>query len=228
MPQETGQTAGDDGADPGQVWMLAFQRGDDAAFTALVHHYGARVHAFFRRGGADPAAAEDLAQETFLRIARARDRYEPTAKFTTWLHRILFRISLNDATRNRWRHSVGIGGGRGELGAGETDGSNLPELVSSAESLPGRALAQAELREQVRAAVAALPEPQRTALLLHRFEDRSYAEVAAALGLSLPAVKSLLFRARDNVRRRLAPLLADDRKLRGERNDVRDEVDHGL
>ncbi len=222
MPQATG----DECADPGQAWMLAFQRGDEAAFTALVRHYGARVIAFFRRAGADPSAAEDLAQEAFLRVARARERYEPTAKFTTWLHRILFRIALNDATRNRWRRTIGIEAGRGELGAGEGDGRvgprGLPELVAAAESLPVHELAQADLREQVRAAVAALPEPQRSALLLHRFEERSCEEIAEVLGLTVPAVKSLLFRARDNVRRRLAPLLGDGAGGGG------DEVRHGL
>jgi len=222
MPQATG----DDCADPGQAWMLAFQRGDDAAFTVLVRHYGSRVIAFFRRAGADPSAAEDLAQEAFLRVARARDRYEPTAKFTTWLHRILYRIALNDATRNRWRRSIGIGAGRGEIDAGGSDGSggsrDLPERVAAADSLPVHELAQAELREQVRSAVAALPEPQRTALLLHRFEERSCEEIAETLGLTVPAVKSLLFRARDNVRRRLAPLLGDDA------GGDRDEVRHGL
>lgn len=221
MPQVTGEHD----ADPGQAWMLAYQRGEEAAFTALVHHYGARVVAFFRRGGADPSAAEDLAQEAFLRVARARDRYEPTAKFSTWLHRIVFRIALNDATRNRWRRSIGIGGGRGEIGEGAAaaDGAArraLPELTAAAELAPSRQLAQAELREQVRTAVAALPEPQRTALLLHRFEERSCEEIAEALALSIPAVKSLLFRARDNLRKQLAPLLGE--------TPGAEEVHHGV
>jgi len=199
MPEATGEG----GLDPGRQWMLAFQRGDDAAFTALVRHYGARIVAFFRRGGADAAAAEDLAQEALLRIARARDRYEPTAKFTTWLHRILFRIALNDAARNRWRRAVGFDANAG-----------APEPAAEEGEGPGAALDRSELREAVRAAVASLPEPQRTALLLHRFEHCPYDEVAATLGLSLAALKSLLFRARENLKRRLAPRF--------------DEVDHGL
>ncbi|MBL8840022.1 MAG: sigma-70 family RNA polymerase sigma factor [Planctomycetes bacterium] len=198
--------------DPGQAWMAAFQRGDEAAFTALVAHYGARVVSFFRRAGADASAAEDLAQEAFLRVARARDRYEPTAKFTTWLHRILFRIALNDAARNRWRRSVGFAAPR-ELEEGPTPGA--PEPLADATQAPLPALTRDEVRRQVRAAVAELPEPQRTALLLHRFEECSQEEVATTLGLSVPAVKSLLFRARENVRKRLAALLGD-------------EVDHGM
>ncbi len=209
-------TTPDMAADPGQAWMLAFQRGDDAAFTRIVVHYGARVVAFSRRAGADATSAEDLAQEAFLRVARAKERYEPTAKFSTWLHRILFRIALNDGTRNRWRRAVAFKAQR-EIDEGAP---GLPEPTALADAAPPVALSLAELREQVRAAVAELPEPQRTALLLHRFESCSYEEVGTTLGLSLPAVKSLLFRARENVKKRLAPLLRDGRNG--------DEVTDGL
>jgi len=201
----------DPGADPGRSWMLEFQRGDEAAFRSLVLHYGERVAAFFRRSGADRASAEDLAQEAFLRVARARDRYEPTAKFSTWLHRILFRMATNDRTRNRWRRAVPIAASRDR----DPRDVALPEPASEPGADPAAGASLTELRERVRAAVAALPEPQRTALLLHRFEGCSYEEVGATLGLSMPAVKSLLFRARDNVKQRLEPLL-------------REEVDHGM
>lgn len=193
--------------DPGQRWMLAFQRGDERAFTALVEHFGGRVVGFFRRAGADAAAAEDLAQEAFLRVARARDRYEPSARFTTWLHRILFRIALNDAARNRWRRAVAFA-------AVEEPRRDAPPEPESALPAPDHALERGELREQVRAAIRELPEPQRTALLLHRYEECSCEEIGATLGLSVAAIKSLLFRARENVRKRLAPLFGD-------------EVDHG-
>ena len=161
-------------------------------------HYGERVAAFFRRAGADRATAEDLAQEAFLRVARARERYEPSAKFSTWLHRILFRMAVNEGSRNRWRRALPISDARAAPRADPAEGAALSEM-----------------KEQVRDAVAALEEPQRTALLLHRFEGCSYEEVGATLGLSLPAVKSLLFRARENVKQRLLPLL-------------REEVGHGM
>jgi RNA polymerase sigma-70 factor (ECF subfamily) len=191
--------------------MVEFQRGDDGAFRRLVLHYGERIAAFFRRAGADAASAEDLAQEAFLRVARARDRYEPTARFTTWLHRILFRMAMNDRQRNRWRRAVPIAPSRRR---DESEPAH-PEPMEERRSDPAEAVSLLELRERVRGAVADLPEPQRTALLLHRFEGCSYDEVGAALELSLPAVKSLLFRARENVRKRLLPLLAH-------------EVNHGL
>ncbi len=193
-------------ADPGRAWMLDYQRGDDAAFRRIVVHFGERIAAFFRRAGADSTTAEDLAQEAFLRIARARDRYEPTAKFTTWLHRILHRMAMNEGTRNRWRRALPFRASRGR----DDREPGLPELSDEPRFDPAEAVSLAELKERVRAAVADLPEPQRTALLLHRFEGCSYEQVGATLDLSLPAVKSLLFRARENVKQRLLPLLREE------------------
>jgi RNA polymerase sigma-70 factor (ECF subfamily) len=192
--------------DPGQDWMLAFQRGDEAAFECIVVHYGARVAAFFRRCGADSSAAEDLAQETFLRIARARHRYIPTAKFTTWLHRIISRIAANEGTRNRWRRSTTIQSGRSD----EERRPGILELEDTPRADPAAIVSLNDLRARVRTAVAELPEPQRTALILNRFQGASYDEVAAALDLSIPAVKSLLFRARENVKERLLPFLSEE------------------
>lgn len=191
--------------DPGQLWMVAFQRGDASAFEQIVLHYGPRVVAFFRRCGADGAAAEDLAQEAFLRVAKARDRYEPTAKFTTWLRRITSRIAVNDGTRNRWRRSTAIQQGHGD----EDATRGVPELAAAAAD-PAAIVSIDEIRAHVRLVVAELPEPQRTALLLNRFEGATYDEVADALDLSIPAVKSLLFRARENVRLRLRRFLREE------------------
>jgi len=186
--------------------MVAFQQGDEAAFTRLVVHYGSRVVSFFRRCGADRTSAEDLAQEAFLRIARARDRYEPTARFTTWLYRILSNLAANDGTRNRWRRAMTIQSGRRD----EDLAPGIPEVADSARSDPAAIVSTDDLRAHVRAAVADLPEPQRTALILNRFEGANYEEVAAALDLSIPAVKSLLFRARESVRQRLLPFLTEE------------------
>jgi RNA polymerase sigma-70 factor (ECF subfamily) len=192
--------------DPGQEWMVAFQKGDESAFERIVLHYGARIVGFFRRCGADRSSAEDLAQEAFLRIARARDRYEPTAKFTTWLHRIIARIAANDGTRNRWRRSTTIQSGRRD----EERQPGIREVEDTPRADPAAIVSINDLRARVRVAVAELPEPQRTALVLNRFQGASYDEVAAALDLSIPAVKSLLFRARENVKERLLPFLSEE------------------
>jgi len=192
--------------DPGQGWMAEFQRGDDAAFERIVVHYGDRVLAFFRRCGADRSSAEDLAQEAFLRIARARDRYEPTARFTTWLYRILARIAANDGTRNRWRRATTIRQERHD----DDPQPGIPELAAPHAADPAAIALVDDLRARVRAAVAELPESQRIALVLNRFEGASYDDVAAALDLSIPAVKSLLHRARENLKQRLLPFLQQE------------------
>ncbi len=192
-------------SDPGRGWMLALKRGEEDAFRNIVQHYGRRIVSFFVRYGADGGTAEDLAQEAFLRIYRARDRYEPTARFSTWLHRILHRLAMNEGTRNRWRRAVSLST-RGD----EEESPALPELAEEETEGPAEHLDQQEVRQQVRDAVAALPENQRTALVLNRFQGLSYEEVAEVLEMKIPAVKSLLFRARENVRKQLTPLLQED------------------
>lgn len=184
------QTGGD--GDPGKQWMLELQQGDETALRRIVRHYGPRIVSFFRRFGADEDTAEDLAQEALLRIYRARERYEPSARFSTWLHRILHRIAINDGTRNRWRKAVSL-----EASASGADPADQVHVE--------------ELRELVRRAVQALPDRQRTALLLNRFEGLSYEDVGQVLGMKVPAVKSLLFRARENVKNLLTPLLREER-----------------
>ena len=190
--------------DPGRDWMLRYQRGDEDSFRRLVEHYSVRVVRHLRRFGADAETARDLCQEVFLRVVRARERYEPTARFGTWLYRIVHRIAMNDAERNRWRRSVSM-----EERVTGIDSEGVPPPVDGNGSPVGR-LQDEEQRQQVREAVAALPDSQRTALLLNRFEGFSYEEVAEAMELQIPAVKSLLFRARCGVRRFLEARAAEE------------------
>jgi RNA polymerase sigma-70 factor (ECF subfamily) len=183
--------------------MLAFRAGDEAAFSVLLErHRNAVVNLAYRYLG-NRADAEDLAQEVFLRVCRARERWRPDAKFSTWLYRIAANACLNEVRDRKSRvttRAVPIGreGERGFVG---------PIRDTRAES-PERAAEREELHARVREAVAALPERQRLALLLNKFHDLGYEELAAALELSVPAAKSLLTRARENVRRALEPYLA--------------------
>lgn len=195
----------DESSDPGKAWMLALQSGDEAAFHQILQHYGRGVQVFFRAMGADRASAEDLMQEVFLRIYRARRRYQPSARFSTWLHRIVKRIAINEGMRNRWRRARPLVGEEDPAAEG-----GLPVPADERQPSPLRRLEADEVRAQVRTAVLGLPTSQRTALLLHRFQGLSYEEVGEILGLKLPAVKSLLFRARENVRKVLAPLLGEE------------------
>jgi RNA polymerase sigma-70 factor (ECF subfamily) len=149
----------------------------------------------------DTAAAEDLAQEVFLRVYRARKQYSPSAKFTTWLFRIATNLALNSIRDNRRR--------RLEVSIDEPPGEDEPPR-----ELPAREL---RIDEQmvnedrvafIRRAVQALPEKQRAAVLLHKYEEMDYAEIAKILNCSESALKSLLFRAYETLRTQLAPLVA--------------------
>ena len=155
--------------------MLALGRGDDDAFRSIVEHYGRRVHSLFHRAGADMDSADDLTQEVFLRIYRARERYEPRAKFSTWLHRIVHRIAINEGTRNRWRRAVRF---QTET-VGERTGRGLSEPIETNETDPLAQLTNHELNAQVREAVQSLPDSQRTALLMNRFQNSGRSVVPA-------------------------------------------------
>jgi len=181
--------------------MLAVQAGDEGAFRALVdRHRNAIVNLAWRYLG-NRTDAEDLAQEVFLKVYRARRRYRPDAKFTTWLYRVAVNASLNEVRNRKNRATFGAV----TLGGGDEGARGLDPAGDPANGAPDAALERAELRERVRAAVGELPDRQRMALLLNKFHGLGYQELSDALGLSIPAVKSLLVRARENVRRALEP-----------------------
>ncbi len=182
--------------------MLAVRAGDMDAFACLVdRHRNGIVNLSYRYLG-NRADAEDLAQEVFLRVFRARDRYRPEAKFTTWLYRVAVNASLNEvrSRKNRPTHAAA------NLRAGEDD-DGVPMIADEDATSPHDAAEREELRAHVRAAVAELPDRQRLALLLNKFHGQGYQEIADALELTIPAVKSLLVRARESVRQRIEPYL---------------------
>jgi RNA polymerase sigma-70 factor (ECF subfamily) len=188
--------------DPNVQLMLRAQEGDDGAFAELVSQYQDRLVGIFCHLLKDREAAEDVAQDVFLRIYRARHAYRPTAKFSTWLFRIANNVASN------YRRSKGH---RKEVALNVRDSGPIgprPEerLVKDKSSLmPARMADRAELQTVVQAALETLNDRQRMALLLHRFENMSYADIGAAMELSSAAVKSLLSRARENLRIVLEP-----------------------
>jgi len=174
--------------------MLRVKEGDDTSFAALLERYRAPVIHFIYRMVQSQHIAEELAQDVFLRVYRARKGYEPNAKFTTWLFRIATHIALN-----------AIRDGRGEratesLDDQEAKASELPDRRRTIEQVM---VEYARLAE-VRRAVQALPAKQRAAVLMHKYHELDYAQIARALGCSESAVKSLLFRAYETLRRKLA------------------------
>lgn len=186
--------------DPDVQLMLRVKQGDDEAFTQLMEAYQDRLTGIFYHILQNQDAAEDLAQDVFLRVYRARHTYQPTAKFSTWL----FRIANNLASNSRRSH-----GRRREVPLSLRDSGPLgprPEerlLAEKSAFMPSRQLVRSEMQEIVRGALEELNERQRMAVLLHKFEGMSYADIAAAMDLSTPAVKSLLSRARESLRVRL-------------------------
>jgi RNA polymerase sigma-70 factor, ECF subfamily len=190
--------------DPDVQRMLRVRDGDEVAFAELVDAYQNRLIGIFTHVLRDNSAAEDLAQEVFLRVYRARHRYQPTAKFATWLFRI-----ANNLASNRLR-SVSR---RKEVSLKVTDSGPLgprPEeqLVKEKSALmPARQFDAKEMREIVRQSLETLNDRQRIALLLNKFEHMSYTDIAASMDLSVQAIKSLLTRARENLRVQLEPYL---------------------
>jgi RNA polymerase sigma-70 factor (ECF subfamily) len=184
-------------ADYDAALMLTFQKGNDLAFQELVERNHPRVIGLAYRFTNNAAEAEDLAQEVFLRIYRARHTYKPTAKFSTWMFRIAANASLNALrARAKRRDDVSM-----TLLAGEEDHpAALPDTESRS---PDHLLHQRDLRETVREAIQALPEKQQVAVILNKYEGLDHAEIARMIGCSTMAVKSLLARARDNLRNRL-------------------------
>ncbi|MDH3590826.1 MAG: sigma-70 family RNA polymerase sigma factor [Planctomycetota bacterium] len=184
--------------------MAAVKAGDDEAFRELVNRHRAAIVNLAYRYCRNRTDAEDLAQVVFLKVYRARDRYEPAAKFTTWLYRIAVNASLNEVRnrKNRPTHHAASLGPR----ADDTPGF-AQSVADDGAAAPIAEVERQELHEQVRAAVEDLPERQRMALLLNKFHGLSYEELAATMEMTIPGIKSLLLRARENVRVRLEPYL---------------------
>jgi len=188
--------------DPDAVLMLRVQRGDRAAFTKLVERYQQPVMNFIQRSLRDETEAEDLAQMVFLQVYKSRARYRRTARFTTWLFTIARNLCLNEI-RRRSRHPAD------SLEETYADSEDQPRLQiedPTAPSAPDKLLHR-ELSEKIAAAVAGLPENQRSAILLCRQEDLSYEEMAKILGCSLSATKSLIHRGRETLKEILKPYL---------------------
>jgi RNA polymerase sigma-70 factor, ECF subfamily len=149
----------------------------------------------------DQASAEDLAQEVFLRVYRARKEYSPSAKFTTWLFRIATNLALNAIRDGRYRQmTISIDA--------QADEDDAPMEVAAKETRADDRLIEHERNEMIRGAILSLPEKQRVAVVLHKYHDMDYAEIGKILGCSESALKSLLFRAYETLRVQLALLVA--------------------
>lgn len=180
--------------DPDVSLMLRFQEGDEKAFDELVLKHQKTVLNIAWRYVGDRALAEDLAQEIFIKVHRARRSYKPAARFSTWLYRIAVNRCLNELRSRPKTAPMPIGDGVEERTAVRPDDD----------------LRRAEVRDAVRRAVDALPPNQRMAVILSRFHELPYEEIAETMEVTLEAVKSLLFRARENLKEALEKLIRQD------------------
>lgn len=178
--------------------MLRVKAGDQSAFDYLVQKYRRPIVSFMYRMARNAAAAEDLAQEVFLRVYRSRSTYEASAKFTTWLYRIATNLAANHARDTRHeRPEVTVSLDEPDEESGTT--LELPDAGLTAE----QAMVRRERLLAIRSKVEALPEQQRVAVIMHKYQQMDYKQIAEVLKKSESATKSLLFRAYETLREQL-------------------------
>jgi RNA polymerase sigma-70 factor, ECF subfamily len=192
--------------DPDVRLMLEVRDGNAAAFEELVLRYQNRLITVLQNLVHNRHRAEELAQEVFLRVFRARARYRPEARFATWLFTIAHNVASNAIRAAARQHEVNVSVGQ----SGEAVAKPMDSMaVAPSGLMPVRQLERGELADIVRQAIDSLGERQRMAVMLSRFEHMSYQDIAETMGLSVQAVKSLLSRARDNLRQILEPYVQE-------------------
>lgn len=205
-------------ADPDVRLMLLVRDDDARAFEELMLRYQNRVVALLAHLMGKPDLAEDLAQDVFLRVYRARKRYVPGAKFSTWLFTIAGNVAANAQRSRARRQEV-------NLSPSTTGTTTMPieaMAVAASSLMPTRQVDNAEMREAVQQAIQSLGERQRMAVLLAKFEHFSYAEIAEIMDLTPEAVKSLLSRARGRLREVLEPYFSRGSKVESREAELAD------
>ncbi len=179
--------------------MQLVAEGDTSAFEQLIERHQALVAGTVARMLGSNSDVEDIAQQVFIRVWKSARRYVPRAKFTTWLLKITRNLVFNELRRSKRHAHVPL---QSEPGAEEVP------LKDEKNPAPDASLLETELQRAIEEAIMQLPESQRMALVLRRYEQLSYEQIAEVLDLSVPAVKSVLFRARTELRTRLSKYLA--------------------
>jgi RNA polymerase sigma-70 factor, ECF subfamily len=178
--------------------MLRVKAGDQSAFDYLVQKYRRPLVSFMYRMARNTAAAEDLAQEVFLRVYRSRQTYEASAKFTTWLYRIATNLAVNHARDTRHeRPEVTV-----SLDEPDEETGTTPDVADGTITAE-EALVRRERMAAIRSKVELLPERQKLAVIMHKYQQMDYKQIAEVLKLSESATKSLLFRAYETLREQL-------------------------
>ena len=179
--------------------MRLVSQGDTSAFEELIERHQALVAGTVARMLSSNSDVEDIAQQVFIRVWKSARRYVPRAKFTTWLLKITRNLVFNELRRTK-RHA--------HVPLQSEPGVEDPPVKDETNLAPDASLLELELQRTIEDAILQLPETQRMALVLRRYEQLSYEQIAEVLDLSVPAVKSVLFRARSELRSRLSKYLA--------------------
>ena len=183
-----------------EALMAAFQQGDANAFALLLSRHEKPLWNFVRRFVGDASAAEDLLQEAFMRVIGSASTWQPQAKFSTWLYTIARNLCTDHARRRELRHAMSLDGHAGRTEDAEGSGPLLLDRLRGAEQGAERALLDREIAARVDQALARLPLEQREVFLMREAMDLSFAEIAVAVGASLPTVKSRMRYALERLR----------------------------
>ncbi len=188
--------------------MLAFKAGDARAFETLVRKHRTPVFNFILRFTGHRARAEDVLQETWLKVVRSAREYEAKAKFTTWLFTIARNLCVDSARKESYRQASSLEAPMGN-GAGGEEGRTLGEALPDGGATPERGAYNARLRPLIERALAGLPEEQREVFVLREYSGIAFKEIAEVTGVSENTVKSRMRYALEGLRRRLAELGVD-------------------
>jgi RNA polymerase sigma-70 factor (ECF subfamily) len=197
MADPEARTSSDDDAEDVRLMHLVAS-GDTVAFETLIERHQALIAGTVARMLGSNSDVEDIAQQVFIRVWKSASRYVARAKFTTWLLKITRNLVFNEMRRAKRHPHVPV-----QI---DPEAEELP-LRDELTATPDATLLQEELQSKIDSAIAQLPDTQRMALVLRRYQELSYEEIAEVLELSVPAVKSLLFRARTELRERLQDYL---------------------
>jgi RNA polymerase sigma-70 factor (ECF subfamily) len=182
---------------PSEELMARIAEGDDSAFEILVHRHQTSVLNLIYRFIGDRTQAKDLVQEVFIRVWQSARTYQPKAKFTTWIYRITANLCLNELKASRRRRLFQF------LRFGEDQENTIEEVLADVSPSPEDLLLSREQSHRISDAVQSLPDNQRMALILKRYDDLSYQEIAQIIGCSVSAVESLLVRGKRTLQEKL-------------------------
>lgn len=204
MSSEPSPQADDDANARDLAWMARIRLGDTEALRELIEAHQQRIIGTVAKMLGDESDAEDIAQQVFIRVWKSAARYEPTAKFTTWLYKITRNLVFNELRRRKRHSAVSLDR---PLNGDEDDRPR--QAADPGVKSPDTALLDDEMQAAIQRAIDELPETQRMAIVLRRYDDVSYEEIGEILELSVPAVKSVIFRARTELREKLRRYLEE-------------------